>query len=184
MLAVRVTRSRQAEVYDSADRWSHLADPHKAIRTTDLWKDHFAAWEASAADRAKQSAAACFCPIAQAFIDERRKSLQAEQEAQQQWLAKRTEEITGTKDGPAQRGLFDQPGAAPPAWWSLSDPQQRLAAFGSDGGQSPAKRSEADGVLRIHEKRKKILDALLALGEPQIVPLGVLMLLPEVNRGA
>ena len=64
-----------------------------------------------------------------------------------------------------------------------ADPEQRLAAFGSDGGQSPAKRSEADGVLRIHEKRKKILDALLALGEPQLVPLGVLMLMPEVKHG-
>jgi hypothetical protein len=57
-----------------------------------------------------------------------------------------------------------------------------LANFGSDGGQSPAKRSEADGVLRIHEKRKKILDALLDLGQPQIVPLGVLMLVPEVKH--
>jgi hypothetical protein len=59
-----------------------------------------------------------------------------------------------------------------------------LAAFGSDGGQLPAKRSEADGVLRIHEKRKKILDALLDLGQPQIVPLGVLMLMPEERDNA
>ena len=57
-----------------------------------------------------------------------------------------------------------------------------MAAFGSDGGQSPAKRSEADGVLRIHEKRKKILDALLDIGPPQIVPLGVLMLVPEFRN--
>ena len=65
---------------------------------------------------------------------------------------------------------------------SSADPAAHLAAFGSDGGQSPAKRSEADGVLRIHEKRKKILDALLDLGQPQIVPLGVLMLVPEVKH--
>ena len=189
VLAVRVGRSCQAEVYDSADRWSHLADANKAIRTTDLWKDHFAGWAAGAAEMAKQSATACFRPIAQEFIDQRRQSLRAEQDAQEQWLAKRAEEITGTKDSPAERGLFDQPPGRPgdaaptPAWRSLTGPQQRLAAFGSDGGQSPAKRSEADGVLRIHEKRRKILGALLALGEPQIVPLGVLMLLPEVNNG-
>ena len=73
--------------------------------------------------------------------------------------------------------------APSPAWWSITDPEKRLAAFGSDGGQSPAKRSEADGVLRIHEKRKKILDALLDLGQPQIVPLGVLMLMPEAFHG-
>jgi len=189
VLAVRVGCSGQTEVYDSADRWLHLADPEKAVRTTDLWKDHFASWAATAADVARQSAAACFRPIAETFIGERRKSLQAEAEAQEQWLAKRAEEITGTKEGPVQRGLLDQASGhssdgPPPARSSVSDPQQRLAAFGSDGSQPPAKRSEADGVLRIHEKRKKILDALLALGEPQIVPLGVWMLLPEVNRGA
>jgi hypothetical protein len=190
VLAVRVGSSGQAEVYDSADRWSHFADPKKAIRTTDLWKDHFASWATTAAECAKEAATACFRPIAETFIDGRRKSLQAEAEAQEQWLAKRAEEITGKAGGEVQLGLLNQspkrPGDGPPTpvWWSLSDPQQRLAAFGSDGSQAPAKRSEADGVLRIHEKRKKILDALLALGKPQIVPLGVLMLLPEVNHVA
>ena len=185
VLAVRVAPSGQAEVYDSADRWSHLADPEKAVRTTDLWKNHFAAWSATAADCARQAAAACFRPIAEAFIQERRKSLQAEAGGPRAWLAKRAEEITGMKGGPAERGLFDRvQRSATPACRSVSDPQQRLAAFGSDGSQAPAKRSEADGVLRIHEKRKKILDALLALGEPQIVPLGVLMLMPEVNHAS
>ena len=137
------------------------------MRTTDLWNNHFAAWAPGAADCAKQAAASCFRPIAEGFIEERRKSLQAEQDAQQQWLAKRAEEITGTRGGPVQPELFDRSSdALAPAWWSVSDPQQRLAAFGSDSGQTPAKRSEADGVLRIHEKRTKILDALLALGEP------------------
>jgi hypothetical protein len=183
VLAVEVAMSGQAEVYDSADQWSHLASPEKAIRTTDLWKDHFASWSAMATDGAKQAAMSCFEPIAKTFTAERQRSLQAEWEAQEQWLAKRAEEITGTRGGPAQRGLFDQSGSAPPAWWSTSDPQQRLAAFGADASQSPTKRSEADGVLRIYEKRKKILDALLALGEPDIIPLGVLMLVPEVNNG-
>jgi len=39
-------------------------------------------------------------------------------------------------------------------------------------------------VLRIYEKRKKLLDALLDMGKPEIVPLGVLMLIPEVNHAA
>lgn len=60
----------------------------------------------------------------------------------------------------------------------------KLAAFGSDSSQPPAKRSEADGVLRIYEKRKRLLEALLDLGNPEIVPLGVLMLIPEVNHAA
>ena len=156
--------------------------PHRPL------EEAFRAWAPAAADGAQQAAAACFRPIAEGFASERKLTLQAEQEAQQQWLAKRAEEITGRADGQVQLGLLDQPasrsgdGSPSPAWWSITDPEKRLAAFGSDGGQPPAKRSEADGVLRIHEKRKKILDALLDLGQPQIVPLGVLMLIPEANH--
>ncbi|MGA2255094.1 MAG: hypothetical protein ABSG53_10565, partial [Thermoguttaceae bacterium] len=190
VLAVQVSPSGNTAVYESADRWSHLADLKKAIRPTDLWKKHFAGWAPGAADGAQQAAAGCFRPLAEGFARERKLTLQAEQEAQQQWLAKRAEEITGRADGQVQLGLLDQPasrsgdGSSSPAWWSITDPEKRLAAFGSDGGQLPAKRSEADGVLRIHEKRKKILDALLDLGQPQIVPLGVLMLMPEERDNA
>lgn len=183
VLAVQMGPSGEIGVYASPDQWSHLADLHRAIRTTDLWKKHFASWAAAAADCARQAAAGCFHPIAESFVQERHRSLAAEQEAQGQWLAKRAEEITETKAAPAQRGLFDDPkGPSPPAWRSLGDPEKRLAAFGADAGQSPAKRSEADGVLRIHAKRQKILDALLDLGQPQIVLLGVLMLVPEANH--
>ena len=61
---------------------------------------------------------------------------------------------------------------------------ERLSAFASDSVQHPARRSEADGVLRIHEQRIKDLDARLALNEPEMVPLGVLMLVPEGTNGA
>jgi superfamily II DNA or RNA helicase len=188
VLAVQAGPSGETVVYESPDQWSHLADPKHAIRTTDLWKKHFASWSATAADCARQAAADCFRPIAEDFAKERRKSLAAEQEAQKQWLVKRAEEISGKSSGEVQLGLLNQPkarsgdGSSPPAWWSTSDPEKRLAAFGSDANQTPAKRSEADGVLRIHAKRQKILDALLDLGQPQVVPLGVLMLVPEVNH--
>ena len=184
--ACRAGGAGEATVYESPDQWSHLADPQRANRTTDLWKKHFAAWAADAvAKHAQEAVAECFRPIAQGFVQERRQSLVAEQEAQKQWLAKRTAEITEIKAGDAQRGLFDDhAGGSPPAWRSVSDPEKRLAAFGADNSLPLAKRSEADGVLRIHAKRQKILDALLDLGQPQIVPLGVLMLIPEVNHGA
>ena len=93
--------------------WSHLADLKKAIRPTDLWKKHFAAWAPAAADGAQQAAAGCFGPIAEGFASERKLTLQAEQEAQQQWLAKRAEEITGRADGEVQLGLLDRPSKSP-----------------------------------------------------------------------
>ena len=62
--------------------------------------------------------------------------------------------------------------------------RQRLAAFHSDREQPAARRAEAEGVLRIQEQRMVHLKRLLDLREPEIVPLGVLMLIPEVKHGA
>ena len=41
------------------------------------------------------------------------------------------------------------------------------------------RRSEADGVLRLHRQRLQALEARLALGAPAVLALGVLMLVPE-----
>jgi hypothetical protein len=65
----------------------------------------------------------------------------------------------------------------------VSEPAERLAAFAMDTSQSPARRSEADGVLRIHRQRQKELLNRLAFGTPEIVPLGVLMMIPESHHG-
>jgi hypothetical protein len=65
------------------------------------------------------------------------------------------------------------------SWQTLSDPAQRLAAFYHDGSQHPARRAEADGVLRLYRQRREDLEARLALGEPEVIPLGLLMLIPD-----
>ena len=193
VLAVRITQSGETEVYDTADKWSSLADPAKAIRTTDLWENHFEEWGDEAGRRADEAALAGFRPIAKAFVTTRTKSLDAERKGQQYWLQKRTDEITGTTtSAEVQRDfLDDEPaiatgsGSSAHSWLSIADPAERLAAFASDSRQTPSKRSEADGVLRIYRQRKGMLDGLAALGEPETVPLGVLMLIPrEVDRGA
>ena len=183
-LAVKVSASGKPEVYLTADQWSDLADPAKAIRTTDLLKKHFESWAKVAGDRAAKAALASFQPLAKAFADERTATLQQEQQGQQEWLRKRSQEITGTGVATTvQLGLFDAPkgpdGARPAAWQTLADPAERLAAFASDGNQTPSKRSEADGVLRIYRQRMAILENLLAVAEPEVLPLGVLMLMPE-----
>ena len=184
-LAVKVTSSGDTEVFDTADQWAPLADPDKAIRTTDLWDNHFKEWGDGARHRAEKTALAGFRPIAKTYVQQRTKSLAAEQQSQQEWLRKRAEEITGkARSVDVQPELFDKHGEAsgggPPlsAWLSITDPAERLAAFASDSHQPPSKRSEADGVLRIYRQRTGVLDSLAALGEPEIVPLGVLMLVP------
>jgi hypothetical protein len=60
----------------------------------------------------------------------------------------------------------------------------RLAAFQADRTQPPAARVDAEGVLRIYQQRLTHLDNLADLRPPEIVLLGVLMLIPEGHHGA
>jgi hypothetical protein len=190
VLAVKIIRKGKADFYQSADDWSSFADRELAIRTTDLWKSHFASWGTTAQEKALSTAAGEFQPIAEEFTVERKKALQREFVNVEDWLKKRAEEVTGTSVAPAsvQKSLFDSGDTVPDApvaeWHSIKDPAKRLAAFHSDRQQSAAARAEAEGVLRIHEQRIGLLNRLLDLRKPEIVPLGVLMLIPEAKHGA
>ena len=190
VLAVKVAEGGEHEFYESADAWSSLADPGAGIRTTDLWKTHFASWGVSAQEQALAAARSGFAPSAKQFIDERKKALKRELANQQDWLKKRAEEVAGESatSGLTQGSLFDSSEAAPAAttsaWRTIADPQERLAALHSDREQPAAARVEADGVLRIYGQRMSALNRLLDLREPEVVPLGVLMLIPEAKHGA
>jgi hypothetical protein len=195
VLAVRVGRDGEPAFYAEAGDWLPLADPARAVRTAGLWERHFAGWAPAAAERARTTASQGFAVRAEAFAAQFRRSLEAELAAMDRWLAGRADEIApqgGPTPAAAQPGLFERPataagsdGSSRPAWADIADPAERLAAFASDRGQHPARRSEADGVLRLHRQRLQALEARLALGKPEIVPLGVLMLAPEeAHRGA
>ncbi len=190
VLAVRVTEGGEREFYESADAWSSLADPSAGIRTTDLWKTHFASWGPSAREQALAAARSGFGAPAKQFIDERKKALKRELANQQDWLKNRALEVAGesTASAVTQGSLFDSAEAAPaattPAWQTIADPQARLAALHCDREQPVAARVEAEGVLRIYQQRVGTLNRLLDLREPEVVPLGVLMLIPEEKHGA
>ena len=195
VLAVRITLDRETDFFAEAEDWLPLADPARALRTTGVWQRHFAGQFDGAADQAQSVALAGFHPLAQSFADAWVRSLDGERQALERWLEQRADDIAvqATTES-MQPSLFDphdtaQPGASErlrvplssseaPTWHTLSDPTARLAAFYHDGAQHPARRSEADGVLRLYEKRRQALDARMALGAPEIVPLGVLMLIP------
>jgi superfamily II DNA/RNA helicase len=189
VLAVRVTQQGDCELYDSPDDWSALADRERAIRTTDLWSKHFASWGAQAQEQALSAARNGFLPMAKQFAAERRTALEGERESQADWLKTRAAEVAGAPAMPLpQRSLFDAIDPATPtetpAWQTSGDPLQRLAAFNADRQQSASARAEAEGVLRTHEQRMSYLAKLLDLREPEIIPLGVLMLIPEAKHGA
>jgi superfamily II DNA or RNA helicase len=193
VIAVRVARGRTPEFIASPSDWTSLADPARAVRTTGLWKAHFEDWAAPAEAEAKSAAASGFRPLAEAFTSERRATLEREKAAQAEWLARRAEEITGAvaNETVRQAELFDlgrdnsssEPDAVSAEWAGLRDPAERLAAFHSDRSQRPGQRSEAEGVLRINKERVEALERLLDLRPAEVIPLGVLMLIPEAGHG-
>jgi hypothetical protein len=120
------------------------------------------------------------------FIAARRRQLESERNELSGWLEQRCREITADAAPAEQTGsLFEAvaPGTASPArgacWRRLDDAAAKLAAFASDGSQPPGSRSAADGVLRIYRQRLEGLEARLAMRAPEVVPLGILMLVPK-----
>ena len=190
VLAVKVAASGEAVFFGSPDDWSPFTDPSAAIRTTDMWKTHFSHWGDTAQEKALRTVQTGFIPSAKDFVDERRKLLAKEKANQAEWLRKRADEVTGALVAPSavQQDMF-LPEVLPESpekseWQSIIDPEQRLAAFHSDRKQSASARAEAEGVLRLYEQRTEYLNRMLALRDPEIIPLGVLMLIPEVNHVA
>ena len=183
VIGVRLTQGGQPHVLLDASQWSAMADPECGIRTVQVWERHFARWAGSAQATCRSAAAAQFAGIAKEYAGIRRTAVEKEHGELDSWLAVRAKEITGDVHSSAvQTQLFvaGQPEAPPQAAWAdVTDPAERLARFYADSTQAHAARSEADGVLRLYRQRIADLDAHIQLLEPEIVPLGLLMIVPE-----
>lgn len=171
----------------AAEDWLPLADAHRAVRTRDVWQQHFASWADGTAEGARAAAADQFAPVADRFAKDWKSQMEAERGQLDAWLSERAAQIIGdhgaAPDGP---GLFDeQPDRHQevPVWATESDPALRLAGFGADPAQAGVARSESDGVLRIYHQRLTALGRRERLGPPEIVPLGLLMLVPGSGDG-
>jgi len=188
VLACAVSRGGHSAFYDSAEQWLRLADPANAVRTTGLWQAQFQSWAAGAGEAAAELARERFQPIADEFIRERITSLNRERSHHDAWLKQRADEICAAEPvAVTQLGLFDGAAAAPPAEADYAasemDAVKLLSLFHADRRQSPAARAEAEGVLRLYQQRIAGLDSMAELRDPEIIPLGMLMIVPEVDHG-
>jgi hypothetical protein len=151
-----------------------------------VYERDFLTWFAPAAEQARMVAAHGFAPIGEGFIKERQRELEAERHRQDEWLRQRTSEILPVVQVPSaqQLSLFGATAADLPTlethapWQTLTDSVARLAAFHGDASQPARLRSEADGVLRIYRQRIADLEARLTLRAPEVMLLGVLMIVP------
>jgi hypothetical protein len=187
VLAVRLNPQGEPRVYDSAEDWIQLADRRRAVRTTDLRRNHFREWADKAQAEAKRAAEDAFTAMADGPVRERQTALARERAEHLDWLRARTTEITERAEpaSPQLRLIPESSEAAAtpqgPAspWEGVADSAERLAVFARDRSQPPSKRSEAEGVLRLYRQRLIELDAGGHMQPPEVMPLGVLMLVPE-----
>lgn len=181
VLAVRVDQAGDHQVYTDPESWLTLVDAGRPVATRDLWERTFAAWAMEARGKALGVARDAFGTIAVPHLEEHRSLLENEQRELDSWLRARTETLCG-KVVSVQTDLF---GGTPklPSWQMLSEPAERLAAFATDGANPPSTRREADGVLRLFQKRAKELEARTEARVLEPLPLGLLMLVPGAVDG-
>jgi superfamily II DNA or RNA helicase len=186
VVAVLVGSDGTREFFPTSESWLHLAEMSNAIRTTGIWENYYSSWVPGVIATSNDIALSGFKPIGDEYIKQQTSLLQKERETLDEWLHKRSEEITGAEIVTAvQVDVFDSAAPVPQTdWQTIVNPADRLAAFHKDKSRPNAKRSEADGVLRLYEKRSRHLDSLLAMHEPEVVALGLLFIIPEAGYAA
>jgi ERCC4-related helicase len=180
VLAVRVDEHGHQEVFADPEAWLSLMVNGRPTTTRDLWEQSFASWADAARIGALEAARSAFREIARPQLAEHQSLLDAERQDLDTWVRSRAEALCGPVQQ-VQARLFDAP-TERPRWESLADPTERLAAFATDGAVASTARREADGAVRLYQKRARELTVRAEARVLDPVPLGLLMIVP-VGRG-
>lgn len=188
VVAVKIDRAGNCEVCLSPKDWLEPLRG-KAISTKDVWKDNFADWGEAAQQTAIRAARDAFSSVGNEFTKTRLAELRREQNQHDVWLREAATQIIGDAEADPAPTLFDGDQAfrkSMPVWRTSSDPKERLSSFATDKSNSRERRNQAETILRAYERRISDLAERIQLSEPEIIPLGLLMLVPaeEVRRGS
>lgn len=177
VIAVKVGEEAGGEAHLEAGAWLGLAAPDRAIATKEVWKRHFEPWAGAALARAEGLARAAFKGVGQEFMGRHASDVAAERAQLREWVSERADQICG----PSATGQMALLGGEPvrPRWVELTDPVERLAAFATDSASTPRARHEADGVVVLYRRRLDLLDRRARLRDPELLPIGILMLVPS-----
>ena len=183
VLAVVHHRDGTQQAVLEPTEWLQWTDPKRGAPPASAWESHFSDWARANDPEPCQVAVLAFSegPAAE-FLKQHRATLAAEQDELTRWLRTRTDALCGPRT--AQATLFGPRDAALPAWQTLTDDAERLAAYATDPAVAPRARSEAQGVLDLHRRRRAELERRATLTPAEAVPLGLLMLLPQSAEGA
>lgn len=185
VVSVNVSEGKPPKYSGDPHAWLAAADPDRAISPTGVWDKHFARWVGGAADLTRTAgiaAAAGFMATGQAFSKEARESIVTERTELERWVSERAADlIPGAASKASQPALFEttQPKQAKPAPAPATTPLAKLENLRGDASQSTKFRSEVEAVLKTYHSRLDRLNARQNLSEPEITPLGILMVVPE-----
>ncbi len=174
VLGMRVGPDLQPVVLENTADWLPAADA--AAPSKGVWDRHFAGWGPQAQEKAGEAARNAFQKVAERFARDHKRLLDEEQRRLDDWLKGRADEICGpVKDeGPT---LFDAIAPAEPRM-----PFERLQQFFARQHSGSKPRAETESVLRFYERRRAQLKERGELRDPEVVPLGMLMLVPRGER--
>ena len=186
LFAVRINQDSIGQVFQKPEEWMYLASIDKAIRTTDIWKNHFVFWGIEAAQKAQKIAYESFAPVAQQYIDEQISRVITERQNLDQWLAEKSREITGEiASSIEQISIFDtgsnDKSRATAAWQKLPHGTQRLEVFNGDRRYQSALRKKAQTYLHLYKQRMDDIETHSQSNIVEVSPLGLLMMIPEVS---
>lgn len=182
VVAVRVTPSAEPVFCSDPAAWLQLASLDAAVAPAGVWEKQFAPWAAAQLDDARVLAGVRFSHAGQAFIKEATETLAHEAAELDKWLAERVAELAPAVVA-ASPGLFDPatPAAMPKP--APATPADRLAVILEDDNQSRTVHRQADTLLKIYRQRHDRLKLHAQLSAPEVVPLGLLMVIPD-GKGA
>lgn len=178
VVAVRLTQSAKPAYCPEPGEWLQLASVDAAKSPIGVWEQQFARWAPAQLGGAQRTATDAFAPTGQAFIKETESVIAREMAELDKWLVERVAELAPDVVAP-ERTLFDpvEPVAAPKPL--PRTPAERLAAIHADTSQSPRLRNKADALLKLYRQRRDRLQLRGQFTSPEVVSLGMLMVVPE-----
>lgn len=185
VVAVRLARSAKPTFCSDPNDWLQLASLDAAHSPVGVWLKQFSPWAATQLDVAHKLAVTAFGPTGEAFIKEATTSIARDGAELDRWVTERVAEIAPAVVTPEPDLFSPTPIAKPRS--APKNPAERLAEIHADSAQSARLRSHANAMLKLYQQRLDRLRVRSQFSPAEVIPLGLLMVIPEiqgVNRGA
>lgn len=176
VVAVRLDSTTEPTWCQTPDTWLAYTGDSSAIDPTGVWDRQFASWAPARREAAKALALSSFTAEAEPVLEDLRQAVRRERDELNRWLEERAAEFAPSAET-LQRDIFEE--GAPHRAPLPAEPRGRLEYFSTAAGLTPTQRNEAAAVLKTYTERAQRLDRRARLHPPEILEIGLLMVVPE-----